>query len=116
LESTANFGRWWKGFCIVFQEVTNDENAEKYIPYTFLDDVMQNKMVSQLQFEIIKYRNQIQDRFSMLTKGWKQKLNLQDIFDKNSLTKIQKQLEKSQNTTIIENFIQQLKKQRKNYV
>lgn len=76
LESTACFGRWWKGFCVVFEEKINEENAERYIPYTFLDDVMQNKMVSQLQFEIIKYRNQIQERFGMLIKGWKSKLNL----------------------------------------
>jgi dynein heavy chain len=46
LESTRQFGRWWDGFCIIFEEKINDENAEKYIPYTFFEDVMQNKMIS----------------------------------------------------------------------
>lgn len=57
LDSTGSFGRWWRGFCTVFEERTNEENAEKYIPYTFYDDVMQNKMVTQLGFDIIHLRN-----------------------------------------------------------
>lgn len=62
---------------------TNEENAEKYIPYTFYDDVMQNKMVTQLGFDLINLRNQIFDRFDMLVKGWKQKMKLTELFDKN---------------------------------
>jgi len=109
LESTASFGRWWRNFCVVFEEKVNEENAEKYIPYTFLEDVMQNKMVSQLQFEIIKYRNQINDRFDMTTKSYKQKLSLNELFDKNNMIKMQKQLEKTQNTAEIERAITQLR-------
>jgi hypothetical protein len=45
LESTKSFGRWWRGFCSVFEERVNEENAEKYIPYTFYDDVMHNGMI-----------------------------------------------------------------------
>lgn len=71
LDSTQSFGRWWRGFCTVFEEKINEENAEKYIPYTFYDDVMQNKMVTQLGFDIIHLRNQISERFDMLVKGWK---------------------------------------------
>jgi dynein heavy chain len=40
LESTKSFGRWWNGYCKIFEERVNEENAEKYIPYTFFDDVM----------------------------------------------------------------------------
>jgi dynein heavy chain len=57
LESTRQFGRWWDGFCIIFEEKINDENAEKYIPYTFFEDVMQNKMISQLHYEIVQCKN-----------------------------------------------------------
>lgn len=39
LESAKSFGWWWKGFCRVFDEVTNSETAEKYIPYTFFEDI-----------------------------------------------------------------------------
>ncbi len=40
LESTKSFGRWWHGFCRIFNERQNEETAETYIPYTFFDDVM----------------------------------------------------------------------------
>jgi dynein heavy chain, axonemal len=95
LESTKSFGRWWRGFCTVFEERLHEETAEKYIPYTFFDDVMQNKMISQLHFEIVQYKTQIFNRFDMLVKGWKSKGKLQDLFDKNQMMKVQKQLEKS---------------------
>jgi len=95
LESTKSFGRWWRGFCTVFEERLHEETAEKYIPYTFFDDVMQNKMISQLHFEIVQYKTQIFNRFDMLVKGWKSKGKLQDLFDKNQMIKVQKQLEKS---------------------
>lgn len=38
----------------------------------------------------------------MLIKGWRQKMNLQTLFDKNTMIKMQKQLEKSQSTQEIE--------------
>lgn len=40
LESTKFFGRWWDGYCKIFDEVTQDDNAERFIPFTFFDDVM----------------------------------------------------------------------------
>jgi len=46
LEATTLFGRWWDGYCRVFDERLHEETAEKYIPYTFFPDVMQNKMIS----------------------------------------------------------------------
>ena len=46
LESTKSFGRWWDGYCTIFEEAIHEETAEKYIPYTFFDDVMQNKMIT----------------------------------------------------------------------
>ncbi len=57
LESTKSFGRWWDGFCKIFEERMHEETAEKYIPYTFFDDVMQNKMITQLNYEIIQFKN-----------------------------------------------------------
>jgi len=40
LESTKSFGRWWDGFAKIFEERLHEETAEKYIPFTFFDDVM----------------------------------------------------------------------------
>lgn len=116
LDSTQSFGRWWRGFCTVFEEKTNDENAEKYIPYTFYDDVMQNKMVTQLGFDIIHLRNQISERFDMLVKGWKQKMKLNELFDKNQMVKLQKQMEKNQNTSEIEKAIVSFQFQKHLYI
>lgn len=46
LESTKQFGRWWNGFCKIFAEIIHEETSEKYIPYTFFDDVMHNPVVA----------------------------------------------------------------------
>jgi dynein heavy chain len=46
LESTRSFGRWWDGYCKIFDAIEHEETAEKYIPYTFFDDVMPNTMIS----------------------------------------------------------------------
>lgn len=42
LDSTKQFGRWWDGFCKIFEERINEETSEKQIPFTFYDDVMLN--------------------------------------------------------------------------
>lgn len=46
LESTKKFGRWWYGFCRIFEEISHEETSEKYIPYTFYDDVMLNPVIT----------------------------------------------------------------------
>ena len=80
LESTKSFGRWWHGFCRIFNERQNEETAETYIPYTYFDDVMQNKMVSQLNFEIVQKKSQIIDKFDMYKDSWKKKPGFFKIF------------------------------------
>jgi hypothetical protein len=46
LESANRFGRWWRGHCKIFEEKIREETGEKYLPYTFASDIMQNKMIS----------------------------------------------------------------------
>lgn len=98
LDSTKRFGRWWDGFCHIFEEKQHEELAEKYIPYTFFDDVMQNKMISQLHFEIIQCKNQIIEKFNLLIKGLKTRGKLSELFDKTLMSKLQKQIDKTQST------------------
>lgn len=81
----------------------HEETAEKYIPFTFFDDVMQNKMISQLHYEIIQCKGQIIDKFGMMTKSWVAKLK--QLFDKGTMTKLMRQIEKSQSTKEIEKNI-----------
>lgn len=57
LESTRHFGRWWDGFCKIFEERIHEETSEKYIPYTFYDDVMLNPVITHLHYEIVQSRN-----------------------------------------------------------
>jgi hypothetical protein len=57
LNCTHRFGRWMDGFCRIFEPKINPETSEKYLPYTFYDDVVQNPMVVDLQYEIIQQRN-----------------------------------------------------------
>jgi dynein heavy chain len=102
LESTKSFGRWWDGYCKIFESTTHEETGEKYIPYTFFDDVMQNKMITQLNYEIIQCGQQIIQKFKLFTGGQKK---IARLFDKNEMTKLQKQIEKSQSTQLIEGHI-----------
>ena len=54
LASTKQFGRWWDGFCKIFEERFNEEDSERYIPYTFYDDVMLNPVITYLLYEIVQ--------------------------------------------------------------
>lgn len=88
LDTTKSFGRWWDGFCHIFEEKLHEETAEKYIPYTFFDDVMQNKMISQLHFGIIQCKVQINEKFKLLKKGWIARGKLTELFDKTAMSKL----------------------------
>jgi len=90
LESTKSFGRWWDGFCKIFEPAMNEETAEMYIPYTFFDDVMQNKMISQLHYEIIQSKGQLTDKFNLLVRGWKKKGQFGTLYDKNGMIRLQR--------------------------
>jgi dynein heavy chain len=46
IDSTKRFGRWWDGFCKVFEETVDRDTSEKTIRYTFFDDVNINPVVS----------------------------------------------------------------------
>ena len=67
---------------------------------------MQNKMISQLHNEIIQCKNQIIDKFLLLSNGWTKRFALKQLFDKNKMIKLQKQIDKTQSTTEIERQIQ----------
>jgi hypothetical protein len=67
---------------------------------------MQNKMISQLHYEIIQCKNQIIDKFGLMSKGWSNKFSLKNLFDKNKMTKQMRQIEKTQSTQEIEKNIQ----------
>ena len=105
LESTRCFGRWWDGFCKIFDEIAHEDNAEKYIPYTFFDDVMQNKMITQLNYEIVKCKNQIIDKFDLIIVGLVRRHKLRELFDKSKMTKTLKSIEKTSSTTALETYI-----------
>jgi dynein heavy chain len=77
---------------------------------------MQNKMISQLHFEIVQYRTQIFDRFEMLNTTWIKRGKFKDMFDKNKLSSITKQLEKMQSTQEIENIIGLFKQTKQNFI
>ncbi len=110
LDSTKQFGRWWDGFCKIFEERNNEETSEKYIPYTFYDDVMVNPVITQLNYEVTQMRIQVGDKFSYFSRGWIKKLDFKKLFDKNELTKLQKMLFKNQQTYKIEDSILSLKR------
>jgi len=74
-------------------------------------------MITSLVFNITTVlTRQIMDRFDLLTKAWKQKGKLAELFDKNSMVKIMKQLDKSQSTAEIERRILYLKFVKQTYI
>ena len=89
LESTKQFGRWWDGWCRIFAEINNEETSEKYIPYTFYDDVMLNPVITHLHYEICQMRSKVIEKFNLYSTGIIKKDN-KKFFDKNELTKLQK--------------------------
>jgi dynein heavy chain len=56
LDSTKQFGRWWDGFCKIFEERIHEETSEKYIPFTFYDDVNLNPVITKLNYDIVQCR------------------------------------------------------------
>jgi len=46
LESAKKFGRWWDGFCKVFEETIDKDTSEKTIRYTFYDDIVRNRVIA----------------------------------------------------------------------
>lgn len=53
LGTTKQFGRWMDGFCQIFEPKVNPETSEKYLPYTFHEDVIQHPVVVGLGFEVL---------------------------------------------------------------
>jgi hypothetical protein len=51
-------------------------------------------MITQLNYEIIKCKNQIIDKFDLISGSLRKKNNLNALFDKGKLTKTQKLVEK----------------------
>jgi hypothetical protein len=96
--------------------VTQDDNADKFIPFTFFDDVMQNKMVLTLNYDIVQGKSQIISRFDLLQKAIKKKSRLGDLFDRATQTRAIRVLEKSGNTAEIEKNINRIKKSRDTFV
>lgn len=52
LLSSQKFGRWWDGFCKIFEEQDDKNSQAKIIKYTFYDDVILNPVVTSLTSEI----------------------------------------------------------------
>ena len=94
LESAKRFGRWWHGFCKIFEETTDKETSEKTIRYTFYDDIVRNRVIAQLNMDIVTLSYQIQTKFSMQADGYFSK-HVKVFYDKNQLIKMQKNIEKS---------------------
>lgn len=112
LESAKKFGRWWDGFCKVFEETIDKDTSEKTIRYTFYDDIVRNRVIAQLNMDIVTLTYQIQTKFTMQADGYFSK-QVKIIYDKNQLIKMHKNIEKSNSVTNIETKILGLKQIRK---
>ena len=104
LDSTKKFGRWWDGFCKIFEEKVDKDSTEPTIPFTFFDDVNHNPVVSALNLEIMNQTQSIQQKFQLHSERFHDR-NIKILYDKNELTKKQKEIEKKASVTNIEKTI-----------
>lgn len=112
LQSAKKFGRWWDGYCKIFEETVDKDTSEKSIKYTFYDELNQNPVICNLQMEIQTLNMQIQKKFDLQADGFFNQ-SFKMLYDKNELTKMQKQAEKSHSVTVIEKRLLILKKLKK---
>ena len=104
LESAKRFGRWWDGFCKVFEEDIDKETSEKTIKYTFFDDINHNPVITKLNLELVTSTEQIQKKFEMYEQTF-QDAKFRKVYDKNWMNKILKGHEKAGSVASIERDI-----------
>ena len=108
IDSTKRFGRWWDGFCKVFEETVDKDTSEKTIKYTFFDDVNHNPVVTQLSLELVSLTDMIMQKFTMYGERFHDK-SFKTIYDRQSLTKMARTFEKSGSVKDIESRIMRFK-------
>ena len=104
LDSTKKFGRWWDGYCKIFETIPDKDSSEQTIPFTFFDDVNHNPVITALNLEIVQQSQTIEDKFTLHAERFSEQ-RFKAIYDKNEMTKMQKAIEKSASVTTIERKI-----------
>ena len=112
LQVGRSFGRWWKDFCKVFEEKIDPETSDKRIPFTFDADLVQNPIITTLNYDLCQARNQVIEKIAYVCKGWKSKIDQAKIFDKNNMNRLARELQRNTSTSLIENRIIQRESQR----
>lgn len=104
IESAKRFGRWWDGFCRVFEETVDKDTSEKTIRYTFFDDVNHNPVIIQLNLDLVGLTDQIQQKFKMYGDRFHDKY-FKQIYDRTQYNKTMRNAEKQASVRDIENKI-----------
>lgn len=113
LDSAKQFGRWWKGFCTIFEEIPHPDSAELYIPYTFFDDVNESPIIADISCKIVQAKEDILKKINSSGDKWKKNMHERRLWDKNEMNKLIKQLDKNPSTAFIEKYIAFYKKSKR---
>jgi len=105
LESSKAFGRWWKGYCITFEEKPNPETAELYIPFTFFDEVNESPIITDISTKIVQAREDILKKINSSGNNWKRQMDDFRLYDKNEKNKVFKALDKNPSTANIDKML-----------
>jgi dynein heavy chain, axonemal len=105
LESSKSFGRWWKGYCITFEEKPNPETAELYIPFTFFDEVNESPIITDISAKIVQAREDILKKMNSSGQHWKRIMEDFRLYDKNEKSKVLKALDKNHSTSNIDKML-----------
>jgi len=110
LESAKAFGRWWKGYCIIFEEKPNPETAEMYIPFTFFDEVNESPMITDISAKLVQAKEDILKKINSSGNNWKRQMDGVELYDKSNKNKANKDLNKNPNTTNIDRQLSDYKR------
>jgi dynein heavy chain len=110
LESAKKFGRWWKGHCRIFEKRTTGDTSEDAIPFTFFDDINESPMITDTNAKIVQAKEDILKKINSSGNNWKKQIEQMKLWDKNEKNKVQKNLDKNQNTSYIDRYLSYYKK------
>jgi hypothetical protein len=94
LDTAKQFPRWLKGYCICFKEENNPDTAEKFIPFTFFEDVNDFPVITEISCKIVQQKEEIMKKINSLGEARKLQIKNSKIYEKNHMNSYQKTLEK----------------------
>lgn len=114
LDASLNFGRWYKGFCVIYPAKTGEENADKTYDYSFYEDIKIHAIITSIMKDLTDLVQSLSRKAQLHNDKYLDK-DQKKMNDKHSFQKLQKQIERNRSVQYIEHNIMFMK-QKKNLI